>query len=350
MKYHDPMRRALLTWYRKHARDLPWRKTRDPYAIWVSEIMCQQTRVDTVIPYYERFLSRFPNPKALAAASEDEVLSLWSGLGYYRRARLLHQGVRELVAQYGGAVPEDPEGRRSLPGVGRYTAGAIGSIAFGRCEPVVDGNVARVLCRYLGIQTPLGDARTEKRLWAEATRFVEGPDPGDFNQAVMELGALVCTPREPDCGACPLRRSCVAHRTGCVGTLPVPKKRAAIVRKEVRVALPVLPGGEVILHRGEAALFGGLWAPVSVDGADPAKLRDAVRSLGIDVGPMRAVPGEVRHVLSHRDLRLTVHRGRARGFLPSERVRAFLPADLERVGVSTLTQKLLAHAGWGTGE
>ena len=179
------IRRKLLAWYDRAARDLPWRETRDPYAIWVSEIMLQQTRVETVIPYYERFLERFPTALALAEADEDAVLSQWSGLGYYRRARLLHAGVREVVAEYGGRVPEDADARLALPGVGRYTAGAIGSIAFGREEPVVDGNVTRVLARLFRIGTPVGAAVTSKRLWDEDCCLVRGPRPGDLNQALM---------------------------------------------------------------------------------------------------------------------------------------------------------------------
>ena len=186
---------TLLGRFDESARALPWRETRDPYAVWVSEIMLQQTRVETVVPYYERFLARFPTPYSLAEADEDTVLAHWSGLGYYRRARLLHAGVREVVAQYGGAVPEDAEARLALPGVGRYTAGAIGSIAFDKPEPVVDGNVTRVLARLLRIDTPVGTTRTPKRLWEEAERLVPTERPGDFNQALMELGATVCTPR-----------------------------------------------------------------------------------------------------------------------------------------------------------
>ncbi len=218
-------RDALLTWYDEAKRDLPWRRTRDPYAIWVSEIMCQQTRVDTVIPYYERFLSRFPTPKALAEAEEDDVMSLWSGLGYYRRARLLHAGVKEVVAKYGGDVPKDAAERRGLPGVGRYTAGAIGSVAFGLPEPVVDGNVARVLSRLHEIDTPLGKAATEKRFWSEAEKLVAGPRPGDLNQAVMELGATICTPQNPACHECPLRDGCLARASGRQAELPAPERR-----------------------------------------------------------------------------------------------------------------------------
>ena len=198
------LQQELLRWYDRSARDLPWRRTRDPYAVWVSEIMLQQTRVETVIPYYERFLARFPSARVLAEADEDAVLSHWSGLGYYRRARLLHSGVQEVVARYGGEVPEDADARRRLPGVGRYTAGAIGSIAFDKAEPVVDGNVTRVLARLFRIDTPVGSATTTKRLWREAAELVPEQRPGDFNQALMELGATLCTPKKPLCDACPV--------------------------------------------------------------------------------------------------------------------------------------------------
>nr|MDQ3035848.1 A/G-specific adenine glycosylase [Myxococcota bacterium] len=214
-------RAALLRWYDASARDLPWRRTRDPYAIWVSEIMLQQTRVPTALRYYDRFLARFPDAHALAAASEDDVLSMWSGLGYYRRARLLHRGVREVVARYDGRVPEDAEARRALPGIGRYTAGAIGSIAFDREEALVDGNVARVLARLRGIDTPLGRADTESRLWSEAESLVRGPRPGALNQSLMELGATICTPSSPRCEHCPVAASCVARATDRTGELPI---------------------------------------------------------------------------------------------------------------------------------
>ncbi|MBC7172514.1 MAG: A/G-specific adenine glycosylase, partial [Polyangiaceae bacterium] len=210
----DSIRSALLEWFDRAQRDLPWRRTLDPYAIWVSEVMLQQTRVETVIPYYERFLTRFPTPAALAEAEEDAVLAAWSGLGYYRRARMLHAGAREVVATYGGAVPEAREARLALPGVGRYTAGAIGSIAFGKPEPIVDGNVARVLSRVRFIETPPGRADTERRLWDEAERLVYGERPGALNQALMELGATVCTPSSPRCTECPIARACAARSKG----------------------------------------------------------------------------------------------------------------------------------------
>ena len=243
------IRGKLLCWYDEAGRDLPWRHTRDPYAVWVSEVMLQQTRVETVIPYYERFLESFPTARALAEADEDTVLSHWSGLGYYRRARLLHQGVREVVAEYGGEVPEDADARRALPGVGRYTAGAIGSIAFDKEEPVVDGNVTRVLARLLRIKKPIGSSATTNQLWEEAARLVPGERPGDLNQALMELGATLCTPTKPRCLICPLTDACTAAKHGTQYERPImpPRKRtphydvaAGVIWQGKRFASPLL--------------------------------------------------------------------------------------------------------------
>jgi A/G-specific adenine glycosylase len=198
------LRAALLAWFDRNRRELPWRRTRDPYAIWLSEVMLQQTQVATVIPYWERFLARFPTVTALAEAPLDEVLSLWSGLGYYSRARNLHRAANEVVARHGGALPASHAALLALPGFGRYTAGAVASIAFGLPEPLVDGNVARVFSRACAIEGAPGDREREKKLWAEAARWVQGERPGELNQALMELGATVCTARSPRCGLCPL--------------------------------------------------------------------------------------------------------------------------------------------------
>ena len=199
---------SLLKWYDGARRDLPWRHSRDPYAIWISETMLQQTRVETVIPYYERFLERFPDVYALASADTDDVFGQWAGLGYYSRARNLQAAAQQVVDGFAGRLPDEAEALRTLPGIGRYTAGAVASIAFDRPEPLVDGNVARVLARLLGIREDIKQSAVVQRLWEEATALVQGPRPGDFNQSLMELGATVCTPRSPQCEACPLRRRC----------------------------------------------------------------------------------------------------------------------------------------------
>jgi A/G-specific adenine glycosylase len=333
-------RGALLRWYDASARDLPWRRTRDPYAIWVSEVMLQQTRVETVLRYYERFLARFPDPRALAQAEEDDVLSLWSGLGYYRRARLLHAGVREVVARHQGLVPADASSRRALPGVGRYTAGAIGSIAFDREEPIVDGNVARVLARLRGVETPLGAKETDARLWSEAERLVRGERPGDLNQALMELGATVCTPR-PRCGDCPVRSGCVALASDRVELLPVPKARRAARLVEL-VAVIASDRDDLLLVKSEAALFGGLWGVPMHEGRGIAAARRALDAAGIEGALASRPAARIEHVLTHRrlDVRVFVADGvRAASGSPARRVSS---GALGSLGVSTLTRKILA--------
>ncbi len=335
-----PIQDRLLGWYDQAARDLPWRETRDPYASWVSEVMLQQTRVETVIPYYERFLARFPTPAALADADEDSVLSQWSGLGYYRRARLLHAGVREVVARYGGEIPEDLDARRALPGIGRYTAGAIGSIAFDKPEPVVDGNVTRVLARLLRIDTPVGSTATTKRLWEEAARLVPSDRPGDFNQALMELGATVCTPRQPLCESCPLESECAAHAHGEVDALPVskPKKEPTTVKLSAVVVTSGRGAGRTLwLVKGEDALFGGLWG-VPMSDAEP---RDALREAGLRARLQQGPVGKVEHLLTHRRLQVEVYRASGGRGEETKKRRPFREEELEQVGVSTLTRKLL---------
>jgi A/G-specific adenine glycosylase len=335
------LRARLLDWYDRRARDLPWRRTRDPYAIWVSEIMLQQTRVETVIPYFERFLARFPDAHALARASEDEVLSMWSGLGYYRRARLLHRGAGIVSDVHGGRVPEDPVMRAALPGIGRYTAGAIGSIAFDRPEPIVDGNVARVLCRLLAIDTPLGSKETEARLWSEAEKLAQGPRPGALNQALMELGATVCTPLSPRCQECPLRASCIARKTDRVGTLPVVrKKRAPKPVTMVAVIARPLNDARTWLVRSDGSLFGGLFGAPMIEGSDRAAAKEALAAHGLR-GSLGEPLGRIEHVLTHR--RLSVHVLSAiTQPARATATRKLLDTDAAlEVGVATLTRKIL---------
>jgi A/G-specific adenine glycosylase len=342
------VRTALLAWYDRAARELPWRRTRDPYAIWVSEVMLQQTRVQTVVRYYDRFLARFPTARALAEASTDDVMASWSGLGYYRRARLLHEGVREVVARYGGAVPEELEARRALPGVGRYTAGAIGSIAFGREEPVVDGNVARVLSRLHAIRAPIAAATTQARLWREAERLVRGPRPGDLNQALMELGATLCSKHAPRCTSCPLRRRCRARARGDQDSLPVVvKKRPPRVVSLVGVVATRgrASGTEVWLCKGEHSLFAGLWNLPMVEGTTR---RDAVRLLARE--GLRGTLGRrpaftLEHVLSHRKLVVQLFRVAGVRGEPTGTRAAWRLSALHERGLSSLTRKALLHAG-----
>lgn len=343
----DLFRAALLDWYDEHRRDLPWRRTRDPYAIWVSEVMLQQTRVDTVIPYYERFLARFPDAAALASASEDAVLAEWSGLGYYRRARLLRAGAREVVERHEGRVPLGRAERLGLPGVGRYTAGAIGSIAFDLPEPVVDGNVARVLCRIRLLETPLGRADTGRRLWEEAERLVRGDRPGALNQALMELGATLCAPSNPRCDECPVAQACEARRRGMAGHVPVRTPRRAPRLVELSAAIALRRGREVWLVRGEDRLFGGLLSlPLEERRQDSAEAaRRALEATGASASVEAEPIAEIAHVLSHRRLEIALHRARVRRLRAGHSGRWVQIDALFEFGLSALTMKLLEAAG-----
>jgi A/G-specific adenine glycosylase len=335
------IRPLLLQHYAAHARDLPWRRTRDPYAIWVSEIMLQQTRVDTVLAYYDRFLTRFPTPHALARASEDEVLASWSGLGYYRRARLLHSGVRDVVARYGGEVPREPDARRALPGVGRYTAGAIGSIAFDLPEPLVDGNVARVLSRLFAVDTPPERSDTQAQLWQLAEALVHGERPGALNQALMELGAMTCRKLAPRCEACPVAAHCQARVQGRVAELPIAKKRVD-PKPVALVAIAALdPSGErVLLVHGAASLFGGLWNLPMREGHGRKLALALCKELGLSAPALAARPvGDFSHVLTHRRLEIELWRAQLSESAVRDGQRVQARSALNEFGVSRLTHK-----------
>ena len=252
-------RRALLAWYRTHARDLPWRRERDPYAVWVSEVMLQQTRVAAVIPYYERFLDRFANLRILAGAQESEVLRAWSGLGYYSRARQVRKAALEILAS-GGEFPRSYDAIRSLPGVGDYTAAAIGSIAFGLPHAAVDGNVLRVMSRLFAERGDIRSAAVRSRLSREAQALLSRRVPGDFNQALMELGATLCLPRNPHCADCPVRGHCAARQIGIERELPL-KLSAERTQFEDRTLLIVRRGGKLLMWRRDSASrrMAGFW-------------------------------------------------------------------------------------------
>ena len=347
--------RNLAVWYGRAARDLPWRRTRDPYRIWLSEVMLQQTRVDTVIPYYERFLARFPDARSLAEAPLDDVLALWSGLGYYSRARALHRAAQQIVAEHGGRLPATAEGLRALSGVGPYTAGAIASIAFDAPEPLVDGNVARVLSRVYGVTLDARGAEAQKVFWETAGRLVKvdpAVPPSVLNQSLMELGALVCSPARPACGVCPLSGQCVANRDGLTETLPVMSARAK-PKPVAMVAAVVWHGGRVLLARRAAqGLFGGLWEPPLVEAKTLDDAAPILGAFGIDTAALRLVSRTpVRHVLSHRSLSVAVARA-APATAPS--LPAEAPPPYDRIaladpgaapgGLSTLAAKILAAA------
>ncbi len=262
----------LLNWYRQNGRTLPWRGHRDSYAVWVSEIMLQQTRVETVIPYFEKWIKRFPTVKALAQSSEQDVLNLWEGLGYYSRARNLHQAAKIVIEQYNGELPHDLDALRELPGIGRYTVGAIASMAFGMDEPTLDGNIRRVLARVFDVSEPADSRAGEKILWELAAKHLPKGEAGNYNQALMDLGATTCLPKNPHCLICPVMCLCKAHELGIQEKRPVmkPKKKtphyihaAAVIEKNGRVLLAKRPS---------KGLLGGMWEfPNARVNGDPAK-------------------------------------------------------------------------------
>jgi A/G-specific adenine glycosylase len=296
-------RRALLAHYDRARRDLPWRGERDPYRVWVSEVMLQQTRVETVIPYYRRWLERFPDVAALADADLDDVLLAWQGLGYYRRARGLHAGARMVRERHAGVIPSGHEGLRDLPGVGEYTAGAVASIAFGARVGAVDGNVRRVLSR-------LHDEASlpRRRLRALADAWVDPARPGDWNEALMDLGATLCTPRAPACGACPMSRWCGARAAGTQEVRPASAGMRRVAARALASAVVVDPEGRgLLVRRPEEGLLAGLWAFPDAEvgvGAAEGELRRAARRAARSAGaePTRAagiVVAPVAHRFSH---------------------------------------------------
>lgn len=268
----------LLSWYRKNKRDLPWRRSRDPYRIWVSEVMLQQTRVETVIPYYHRFLEKFPTVQALAEAPEEEVLKAWEGLGYYSRARNLQAAMREVHEQFGGVVPQEKEQIASLKGVGPYTAGAILSIAYNKPEPAVDGNVMRVLSRYFLLEDDIAKPAARTKIEKLAKELIPEGAAGDFNQALMELGATICTPRSPQCLPCPVMAHCAALNAGRVDELPV-KAKAKPPRPERRAVALVEGSGSyagcvLVRQRPAAGLLARMWELPHVELPDAATQAD----------------------------------------------------------------------------
>jgi len=355
-------RRELLAWYRRARRDLPWRRDKDAYRVWISEAMLQQTRVETVIPYHERFLARFPTVAALARASEEDVLAAWSGLGYYRRARALRAAARAIVERHGGRFPERREEALALPGIGPYTAGAVLSIAYSRPEPLVDGNVARVFARLFALEPPLGSAALARALDALARALVPpapgtpgADDPGDWNQALMELGATVCTPRDPGCLACPLRGECAARRQGREGELP----RAAPAVAPLAVELEILfvrrrrAGADeaLVVRRPATGRMAGLWEPPTrelgtADGGPgllwPARFPGAEHGLVLRTGAELA---SVAHSITRHRIRARVRAGRSeRGAAPDAPVRWVPLAELDGVALTGLASKALRKA------
>lgn len=367
------IRESLTTWYRAGHRDLPWRRTGDPYAVWVSEIMLQQTRVDTVKERFAVFMAQFPTVQSLAAAPLEDVLSLWSGLGYYARARNLHAAAGEVVARHGGRIPDELDAIRELPGIGPYTAGAILSIAYGKRAPILDGNVIRVLSRLFTIdELPEANSASRKRYWGLAEALLPPPealakkpskkgenDAGDLNQSLMELGATVCVPQRPVCLVCPLRGVCGARKEGEPERYP---PRAATRAVPIVRAITLLlrrPGGEVLLLRRPASgLWGGLWEPPTLpllDGESEAAglvrlVREGLSLPATTARRAQPLPPFV-HVLTHREMRfspyeltITAKSAQALHSTSYEAARWIVPGEPLALGLAAWVSALLSRA------
>lgn len=316
---------TILHWFRENGRPLPWRETRDAYAVWLSEVILQQTRIEQGRPYWERFMQRWPTVSDLAAASEDEVLRLWQGLGYYSRARHLHQAARQIVAM--GGFPQTLEGIRSLKGVGDYTAAAIGSIAFGLPAAVVDGNVYRVLARHFGIATPINTTEGKQEFTALAQELLPVREASAYNQAMMDFGAVQCTPASPDCARCPLQESCVALREGRVAELPVKRKTLKVQERRLSYIYIRYEGMTAIHRRTAKDIWQGLYEPWLTD--------------EVPAGATLLRQG-VRHVLTHRILYADfwLWEPDERPSLPADYLW-IREADIDRYGVPRLIERLL---------
>jgi A/G-specific adenine glycosylase len=300
----------LLAWYDQHAAALPWRASHDPYRIWLSEIMLQQTQVETVKPYFERFLTRFPTVHDLAVAPLGDVLKTWEGLGYYSRARNLHQTAQIVDRDYGGRFPQTVEGLLKLPGIGRYTAGAIASIAYGQAAPVLDGNVIRVFSRLTDLQADVTENATKESLWKLAEEWLDRARPGDYNQALMELGRVVCKPRSPECASCPLQEHCQAFQHGTQADRPIKKPRAPNPHYNVAAGIIWDGKGQVLItQRPLDGLLGGLWEFPGGKQEGKETLEDCLRrelreelAIEVEVGELFVV---IQHAFTH--FRITLH-------------------------------------------
>lgn len=339
INYLNSTRGALLRWYDQHRRALPWRRTRDPYAIWIAETMLQQTQVKTALPYYHRFLSAFPTLRSLAHAPRQSVLALWSGLGYYRRAENLIRAAHRVVREHGGKIPRKYEALRSLPGIGPYTAGALMSIAFDQAYPALDGNARRVLGRVFEI-------REEKRLQELAQQIVSGSRPGHLNQALMELGATVCRARNPNCPRCPLARRCRARSGRLFSLNQVPTKRPRTVSIEWPVALIQQRGKILLRRRPEKGLLRGLWELPGGERKNGENLMAALcRQLDEIRGQVQFVSqiGEVRHSITHRRIRAPVYKATSGKYmrLPRPGWRWVPASSLQHYPLSSLSLKAI---------
>lgn len=340
--------RLLLGWYAEHARDLPWRDAADPYAVWVSEIMLQQTRVDTVIGYYQRWMTRFPTIQALAQSEEQEVLQLWEGLGYYSRARSLHRGAREVMVRFDGNLPATRVELETLPGIGRYTAGAIASMAYGQDEPALDGNLRRVLSRVFNIAVPIDSPQGQQRLDQLMAEHLPRGQAGNFNQAMMDLGATLCIPRSPDCGKCPLTPICQARLSGLQEERPVKKNRPRVPHYDVTAAVIHRNGQVLIAKRPANGLLGGMWEfpggkQEPGEALTECLQREIMEELGtqIEVGPELGV---FNHAYTHFKVTLHAFYCALTGVEPqpveASDLRWVLPSDLAAFPMGKIDRKI----------
>jgi A/G-specific adenine glycosylase len=359
-------RKQLLGWFRQFQRDLPWRRSKDPYRIWLSEIMLQQTRVAAVLPYYQRFLERFPDVNALASAPQEEVLRLWSGLGYYSRARNAQHAAQQIVAKHGGVFPRNEAEALELPGIGRYTAAAILSIAYGARHAVLDGNVARVLARVFAVRGDLREARRWQGLQEQADALLEPKSPGDWNQAMMELGATVCTPRAPQCLLCPVAQFCRARKLGLAESLPATRKKRATVEITLASAVLLDPRGHTLLlppsqatqaqgspvrppQSEVSALASKMWhfPTVAVNRNAGEELLGFLTELPLDLAKTRKLVlqpvATVRHTVTYRAITIQVFVAQAAQFPRTPGAKTISLAELaahSSLAISNLTRKI----------
>lgn len=335
----------LERWFKANARGFPWRRDRTPWRALVSEFMLQQTQASRVAERFDAVMADFPTPAHLARAPLDALLKHWQGLGYYRRARFLHETASAIVDRFGGETPTEARDLRTLPGVGRYTAGSVASIAGGHREPIVDGNVRRVLSRLAGDHAPVGDARLEARTWERAKRWVEAAaDPALCNEGLMELGAVVCTPAKPTCDRCPLAPSCAARRSGQPESCPG-SARAKVRPTEFVHSLVVRRGGRILLEqRGDQGRFAGTWQPPTSVGDQALDAPTLRRTLGLATGPIQPA-GEFEHLLTHRRLIVRVFEAPARsGARLAVAGRRWVDPARNEVPLSSLVARVIAQA------
>jgi len=354
MKRLALMRTKLLQWYSHRQRDMPWRGVDDPYAIWVAEVMLQQTRVETVRPYYHRWMDRFPTVFSLAAATTDDVLKAWEGLGYYARARNLHRAAQRIVRDHQGQIPDNWDDLRGLPGIGDYTAGAVLSIAFSKPFPAVDGNVRRVLAHLFAIDAPIHRSAVERQMYDLAARMIPTERPGDFNQALMDLGAEVCQPRTPDCASCPLAADCLAFQQGRQADFPVQTMRRKLPHYEMTTGVIWGPQNKVLMARRPwQGLLGGMWSFPSgkriAGETREVSLHQAIQAmLGVHVAVEEPI-ATIEHAYTH--FRITLHAFHCR-YLNGEpqpiscaEWKWIVPEEIQKLALPRTDQKILKAIG-----